>query len=61
LELRRDKVADKLAWLFMVVVSGSVLVGIIGLLMPLILFAIGFCLAVLAFYLLAWLLGRIFA
>ena len=53
--------ADKLAWLFMVVVGGGLLVGLIGLLMPLILFALGFGLAILAFGLVAWLIGRILA
>lgn len=33
---------DLLATLFMIVVGGGIIIGIIGLLMPLILFAIGF-------------------
>lgn len=52
--------ADKLAGLFMLVVGGSVIVGIIGLLMPIILFALGFGLAVLALYVLAHLLAPLF-
>ena len=53
--------ADKLAWLFLILIGGGLALGLIGLLMPLILFALGFGLAILAFYLLAWLLGRLFA
>ncbi|HEU5119126.1 MAG TPA: hypothetical protein VFT74_21225 [Isosphaeraceae bacterium] len=47
--------ADLLAWLFL----GCVLVGLIGLLVPLILFTLGFGLATMAFAFLAWLVGRI--
>ena len=50
-----DRIASLLAWFLL----GSVLVGIVGLLMPLILFAAGFGLVVLAFAALAWLVGRI--
>ncbi|WP_435018556.1 hypothetical protein TA3x_000533 [Tundrisphaera sp. TA3] len=53
--------ADKFASLFVILVGGSLLAGLIGMLMPLILFCLGFGLAVLGFYLLAILLGRIFA
>ena len=49
-----DRIASLLAWFLL----GSVLVGIIGLLMPLILFLIGVGISVFACYLLAWLLGR---
>ena len=50
-----DRIASLLAW----VLLGSVLVGIIGLLMPVLLFIVGFSLAILAFAILGWLLGRI--
>jgi hypothetical protein len=52
-------VADILVWLFMILVSGCLLIGVIGLLMPLILFAVGFGLAILALYILGWLIGCI--
>src|SRR4051812_31032956 len=58
LELR-SIMANFLAWLFLIMVVGGLLVGLVGLLMPLILFAVGVGLAVLAFALLAWLVGRI--
>ena len=48
--------ADQLAWLVVVMILGGLVVGIVGLLMPLILFAAGFCLAILAFSLMAWLI-----
>ena len=51
--------ADKLAWLFIIIVGGCLLVGIVGLLMPLILFLLGFGLAILGFSALAWLVDRI--
>jgi hypothetical protein len=35
-------VADALAWMFIILVGGGMIVGIIGLLMPVILFCIGF-------------------
>ena len=52
--------ADLLAWLLIVLVGGCLIVGLIGLLMPLILFCVGFGLAILALYVLAWLFGRLF-
>jgi hypothetical protein len=50
-----DNIASLLAWF----VLGCLVVGVIGLLMPVILFLIGFGLTILAFALLAWVLGRI--
>lgn len=54
------EVADLIAWLLIVLVGGCLIVGLIGLLMPLILFCVGFGLAILALYLLAWMFGRLF-
>jgi hypothetical protein len=50
-----DKLASLLAWLLL----GCLAVGVLGLILPVILFALGFGFSVLAFYVLAWLLGRI--
>lgn len=50
-----DKIASLLAWCIL----GCLLVGVVGLLMPLILFALGLGMAVLAFAVLAWVVGRI--
>lgn len=57
---KRTEVADLLAWLLIVLVGGCLIVGLIGLLMPLILFCVGFGLAILALYIVAWLFGRLF-
>lgn len=51
--------ADKLALLFIIVVGGCLSVGVIGLLMPLILFMVAFGLSIMAFAVLAWFFGRI--
>jgi hypothetical protein len=53
-------VADKLAWLFLIMVGGGLLVALIGLLLPIILFCLGFGLAVLVILLLARLLAPLF-
>lgn len=52
--------ADLLAWLLIILVGGCLLVGLIGLLMPVIVFLLGFGLAILALHVLAWLFGRLF-
>jgi hypothetical protein len=54
-------VADKVAWVVLMMILGGLVVGLVGLLMPLILFATGFGLAILAFSVLGWLIGRILA
>lgn len=57
---KRTKVANLLAWLLIILVGGCFLVGLIGLLMPLFVFLLGFGLAILALHVLAWLFGRLF-
>ena len=52
--------ADNLAWVCMLVVGGCLVVGLIGLLMPIILLCVGFGLAVLVILLLARLLAPLF-
>ena len=52
--------ADILAWLVILMVVGCLIVGLIGLLMPLILSCLGFGIAILVLYIVAWLFGRLF-
>ena len=52
--------ADLLAWLLIILVGTCLIVGLIGLLMPLILFCLGFGIAILVLYIVAWLFGRLF-
>ena len=49
-----DRIASLLAWFLI----GSVLMGIVGLMLPLIMFLIGVGISAFACYLLAWLIGR---
>ena len=52
--------ADLIAWSLIILVGGCLVIGLIGLLMPVIVFLLGFGLAVLVLYIVAWLLGRLF-
>lgn len=50
---------DILAWSFIILVAGGLVVGIIGLVLPLVLVVAGWALATFAFAVLARIVGRI--